>query len=108
MAVTTSYSWTNDGNFHLMNNLFTAGNQFLPEVAANASRTEYFGVWSDGSNGFQAEGRVMASNETPVSDEFTINALNNAGLQFDPDVAGLADGNLSPSVGGLRQRRVPA
>ena len=94
MAVTTGYSWTQDGNFHLMNNLFTAGNQFLPQVAANASRTEYFGVWSDGGNGFQAEGRVMAGDETPVSDEFTINEFNNAGLQFDADVAGLADGNF--------------
>ncbi len=92
-----------------MNNLFTAGNQLLPEVAANAARTEYFGVWSDGGNGFQAEGRVMASDQTPVSDEFTINALNKVGLQFDPDVAGLADGNfVAVYEAALRQRRVPA
>jgi len=109
MAVTTGYSWTQDGNFHLMNNLFTAGNQFLPQVAANAARTEYFGVWSDGGNGFQVEGRVMAGDETPVSDEFTINEFNNVGLQFDPDVAGLADGNFVAVYGAaLRQRRVPA
>jgi len=67
MAVTTSCRWIRDGNFHLMNNLFTAGNQLLPEVAANAARTEYFGVWSDGGNGGQAEGRVMASDQTPTA-----------------------------------------
>ena len=92
-----------------MNNLFTAGNQLLPEVAANAARTEYFDVWSDGGNGGQAEGRVMASDQTPVSDEFTINEFNNAGLQFDADVAGLADGNfVAVYEAALRQRRVPA
>ena len=67
MAYTTGYGWIGDGNFHLMNNLFTANNQLLPQVAANAARTEYFGVWSDGGNGGQAEGRVMASDQTPTA-----------------------------------------
>src|SRR5437773_2240058 len=93
MAVTTSFSWT-FGTQQFMNNLFTAGFQFGPEVAANASRSEYFGVWSDPNNGYQAEGRVIASGQTAVSDEITINATNNAGIQYDPDVAGLAGGNF--------------
>lgn len=94
MAVTTSFFWNQNDGVHLMNNVFTANNQFLPEVAANAARTEFFGAWSDGSNGIQAEGRVIASDGRPVSDEFTINVANNTGIQFDADVAGLSDGSF--------------
>jgi len=93
MAVTTSFTWT-FGTQQFMNNLFTAGSQFGPEVAANASRSEYFGVWTDPNNSSQAEGRVIGGNQSAVSDEITINASNNFAAQSDPDVAGLAGGNF--------------
>src|ERR1700741_78489 len=93
MAVTTSFSWTT-GTQQYLNNLFTAGSQFGPEVSANGARTEYIGAWSDPSNAFQAEGRIINSNQTAVGDELTINAGNNTGTQFDPAVAGLTGGNF--------------
>jgi hypothetical protein len=90
MAVTTDFTWFSSAP-QFMENLFTAGPQIAPAVAANSVRDEYFGVWTD-NPGSQIEGRSFFEDSgspfAPV-DEITLNSTNNAGLQVEPAVAGL-------------------
>jgi hypothetical protein len=94
MTVTTSYSWQKGSSF-LLNNAFTVGNQFGPAVSGNLAGDRYFAAWSDPHVSYQVEGRVIGAGQTPITNEFTVNDTANAGtVQFDPSVAGLADGNF--------------
>jgi hypothetical protein len=93
MAITTSYSW-HDGTNSFLNNAFTAGNQFGPAVISNSAGDRYFAAWSDPDNTVQVEGRVVGADQTPLVGEFTVNNTANAGVQVDPNVAGLTGGNF--------------
>src|SRR5712671_4486139 len=90
MAVTTDFIWIKSAP-QFMDNLFTAGPQIAPAVAANSFGDGYFGVWTDNPRS-QIEGRpFFEDNGSPFApvDEITLNSTNNAGTQFEPAVAGL-------------------
>ena len=95
MAVTIGRHPGSPGTSSLLNNIFTAGSQFMPAVISNVAGDQYFAAWADPSNSIQVNGRLVNAEQTPLTSEFTVNITANAGTgQFDPSVAGLTGGRF--------------
>jgi hypothetical protein len=89
---TITYQWFSVSGSVQLNNLNTSGNQNNPAIASDAARTRYLAAWDQPAHNF-VNGRIVSNNGAPFVDEFIVN-LTNLNEQFDPSIAGLANGNF--------------